>query len=51
MIDKITKMYKPVSLTWVSEWFLFHVNSEIFQLYHDENKLIFNEMIMGSALY
>jgi len=29
---------------------LFNVNSAIFQLYHDENKLIFNEM-MRSALF
>jgi hypothetical protein len=26
-------------------------NSAIFQLYHGENKLIFNEMMMRSALY
>jgi hypothetical protein len=32
-----------------SEWFMF--NSSIFQLYHGENKLIFNVMIMRSALY
>ena len=31
---------------WVSEWFLFKANSAIFQLYHGENKLIFNEMAM-----
>ena len=30
---------------------LFIANSAIFQLYHDENKLIFSEMIMRSALY
>jgi len=31
---------------------LFHANSAIFQLYHGENKLIFNEMMMmRSALY
>ena len=36
---------------WVSEWFLFNANSAIFQLYHGENKLIFNEMIMMSTLY
>ena len=30
---------------WVSEFCL------IFQLYHSENKLIFKEMMMGSALY
>jgi hypothetical protein len=28
-----------------------YANSAIFQLYHDENKLIFNEMMMRSALY
>jgi hypothetical protein len=27
------------------------INGLIFQLYHGENKLIFNEMIMRSALY
>jgi hypothetical protein len=26
-------------------------NSAIFQLYHGENKLVFNEMMMRSALY
>jgi hypothetical protein len=35
----------------VSEWLLFNTNSAICQLYHDENKLIFNEMMMRSALY
>jgi len=30
---------------------LFKVNSAIFQLYHGESKLIFNEMMMKSALY
>ena len=29
-----------------SEWFLFNANSEIFPLFHGENKLIFNEMMM-----
>ena len=33
------------------EWLLFNANSAIFQLYHGENKLIFNEMMMRSALY
>jgi hypothetical protein len=33
------------------EWLLFNANSVIFQLYHGENKLIFNEMMMRSALY
>ena len=31
---------------WVSEWLLFNANSAIFQLYHGEKKLIFNEMMM-----
>ena len=30
---------------------LFSIISGIFQLYHDENKLIFNDMIMRPALY
>jgi hypothetical protein len=30
---------------------LFNANSAIFQPYHGENKLIFNEMIMSSTLY
>jgi hypothetical protein len=43
-IDEPTK-YK-------SEWLLFNANSTWFQLYHGENKLIFNEkMMMRSALY
>jgi hypothetical protein len=35
---------------WMSEWLLSNANSEIFQLYHGENKLIFNEMMMRFAL-
>ena len=30
---------------------LSNANSAIFQLYHDENKLIFNEMMMRSSLF
>jgi len=30
---------------------LFNANSAIFQLYHGESKLIFNEMMMRSTLY
>jgi len=30
---------------------LFNANSAIFQLYQAENKLIFNEMMMRSALF
>ena len=29
------------SSEWVSEWLLFNANSAIFQLYHGENRLIF----------
>ena len=32
-------------------WLLFSANSAIFQLYRGKNKLIFNEMMMRSALY
>ena len=32
----------------VSEWLLLSANSAIFQLYHGENKLILNEMVMVS---
>jgi hypothetical protein len=35
----------------VIEWLLFNASSAIFQLYHGENKLIFNEMIMSVALF
>jgi len=35
---------------WVSEWLLLNTTSAILQLYHGENKLIFNEM-MKSALH
>jgi hypothetical protein len=35
----------------VGEWLLFNANSAIFQLYHGENKLIFNERMMRYALY
>jgi hypothetical protein len=37
-----------VRYEWVS---LFNANSAIIQLYHDENKLFFNEMVMRCALY
>jgi hypothetical protein len=35
----------------VSEWLLLSANSAIFQLYHGENRLIFNEMMMRFALF
>ena len=35
-----------------SEWVIvLNANSAIFQLYHGENKLIFNEMMLVSSLY
>ena len=35
-----------------SEWVIvFNATSAIFQRYHGENKLIFNEMMMRSVLY
>jgi hypothetical protein len=33
------------------EWLLFNRKWAIFQLYHGENKFIFIEMMMMSALY
>jgi hypothetical protein len=44
-------MHKKYVSKWLSEWLLFSANSAFFQLYHGENKLIFNEMMMTSALY
>jgi hypothetical protein len=35
----------------LNECLLFNANSAICQLYHGENKLIFNEMMMRSALF
>jgi len=34
-----------------SEWLLFNANSAIFQLYHGENRLIFNEMMMVMVIW
>ena len=36
---------------WVSEWLLLSANSAIFHLYHGENTLIFNEMIVYNYCY
>jgi hypothetical protein len=48
-VNHMTSIY---TLEWVSksvsEWLLFNANSSIFQLYHGENKLSFNEMMMRS---
>ena len=35
----------------IKEWVLFNPSSAICQLYHGENNLIYNEMMMRSALY
>ena len=35
----------------VNEWLFFNATSAIFLLYHGENKVIFNEMMMRSALF
>ena len=43
-------LYQWTGKEWGSEG-LFNANSAIFQLYHGENKLIFNEMMIRSALY
>ena len=37
-------------LTLMRDWLLFNAKSAIFQLYHDANQLIFNEMMIRSAL-
>ena len=44
-------MHNRLNSTKVSEGLSFNVNSPIFQLYHGENKSIFNEMMMRSALF
>jgi hypothetical protein len=47
--NKIKNKYSKTNITFafcISVWLLFNVNSAIVQLYHDENKLIFNEMMM-----
>ena len=45
MLQQMTAFYIRKKFAWVSEWLLFNANSAIFQLYHGENKKIFNEMI------
>jgi hypothetical protein len=45
------KNCKIITSVIVSEWLLFNAKSAIFQLYHGENELIFNEMMMRSYLY
>ena len=45
----ITTTMTPIIV--LSEWLLFNANSASLQLYHGESKLIFNEVMMRSALY
>jgi alcohol dehydrogenase YqhD (iron-dependent ADH family) len=47
---KCLKITNIRSRKW-SEWVLLNANSAIFQLYHGEDKLIVNEMMMNSTLY
>ena len=53
--DKIATKVMSLMLKSLTGFFLvfllLNANSAIFQLYHGENKLIFNEMMMRSALY
>jgi hypothetical protein len=48
-IQTFISYHTPPICIWVSEWLLFNANSEIVKLYHGENKLIFNVMMMRSA--
>ena len=47
-VDMIDIELWSFTFEFVSELLLFNANSAILQLYHDENKLIFNEMMMKS---
>jgi len=49
-LDHQQKIYTECTI-FASEWLLCNANGAIFQLYHGENKLIFNEMMMRSALH
>ena len=47
----VERQYKKANCFGVSKRLLFNANSALFQLYYGENKLIFNEMMMRSALF
>jgi hypothetical protein len=47
----LLKLTPNIFLAYESEWLLLNANSPIFQLYHDENTLMFDEMMMKSDLY
>ena len=53
--DKTTKLGIQLIFVTISigviEWLLFNANSAIFQIYHGEDELVCNDMMMRSALY
>ena len=49
--NRLRKNNHKASNAFMSEWLSFSATSAIFQLYHDENKLIFNDMMTRSSLY
>ena len=51
LVTIFNKYAYPIELETKIEWLLLSANSVIFQLYHGENKLIFNDMMMRFALY
>ena len=50
-LSYVQELYFNKVSEWVSEWLLINANSAICQLYHGENKVIFNEMMTKAALY
>jgi hypothetical protein len=50
IVGFIPDLVEPKTMQLV-EWLLLNVNSASFQLYHGDNKLIFNEMMMRFTLY
>jgi hypothetical protein len=46
----IIQLYRDKNKLYSSEWLLFNANSSIWQLFHGENKLIVNEIMMRCAL-
>jgi hypothetical protein len=50
-MNDLFRLWNRIPDQGVSEWLLLCANSAVFQLYHGENKLICNEMMIRSALY
>ena len=48
--SKLEKNPNRSEISLVSEWLLFKVKWAIFQLYHNESKLLFNKMMLSSRL-